>query len=222
MGTITKKAWDPKIENEYEIELPNEDRIREALHNLTFPAEGLKRDDIADKLAEQFSLTDEQRNAIYRNNTRIFNNMVGRVTSTLLKSGKLEKPKRRTFNTPENNKDTENNQDKPDDSRVPSESIGEIYQNIQRKLEKDLLDKIKDNTPEFFEHLVIDLLVNMGYGGSREDAGKAVGRSGDGGIDGIIKEDRLGLDVVYIQAKRQWEQTVGEPPIRDFARGLRW
>ena len=59
----------------------------------------------------------------------------------------------------------------------------------------------------------------MGYGGSREDAGKAVGRSGDGGIDGIINEDRLGLDVIYVQAKR-WEGNVGEPPVRDFVGAL--
>ncbi len=66
--------------------------------------------------------------------------------------------------------------------------------------------------PAFFESLVVELLLRMGYGGSREDAGQTVGRSGDGGIDGIIKEDRLGLDVVYIQAKR-WEHTVGGPQL---------
>ena len=82
-----------------------------------------------------------------------------------------------------------------------------------------MLQKIKDNTPAFFEELVIDLLVAMGYGGSREDAGEAVGRSGDGGIDGIIKADPLGLNVVYIQAKR-WEGNVGAPPVRDFAGAL--
>ena len=71
----------------------------------------------------------------------------------------------------------------------------------------------------FFEELVIDLLVAMGYGGSREDAGKAVGGSGDGGIDGIINEDKLGLDMIYVQAKR-WESNVGEPPVRDFVGAL--
>jgi restriction system protein len=67
--------------------------------------------------------------------------------------------------------------------------------------------------------LVVDVLVSMGYGGSRADAGKAVGQTGDGGIDGIIKEDRLGLDIVYVQAKR-WEQTVGSPAVRDFVGSL--
>lgn len=74
-------------------------------------------------------------------------------------------------------------------------------------------------SPAFFERLVIDLLVSMGYGGSRQDAASAVGKSGDGGIDGIIKEDRLGLDVIYVQAKR-WEGTVGRPEIQKFAGAL--
>ena len=83
----------------------------------------------------------------------------------------------------------------------------------------DLLRKIKECDQEFFEQLVVDLLLAMGYGGSRQDAGKAVGRSGDGGIDGIIKEDRLGLDAIYIQAKR-WEGVVGRPEIQKFAGAL--
>ena len=82
----------------------------------------------------------------------------------------------------------------------------------------ELLHRIGANTPRFFEELVIDLLINMGYGGSREDA-EAVGRSGDSGIDGVIKEDRLGLDLVYIQAKR-WEGNVGRPEIQKFVGAL--
>ena len=82
----------------------------------------------------------------------------------------------------------------------------------------ELLQRIKDCSPGFFERLVIVLLVQMGYGGSLEDA-EAVGRSGDGGIDGIINEDRLGFDIIYVQAKR-WEQTVGEQPVRDFVGAL--
>ncbi len=74
-------------------------------------------------------------------------------------------------------------------------------------------------SPRFFERLVVDLLVRMGYGGSRKDAGRAIGQSGDGGVDGIINEDRLGLDVVYIQAKR-WEGTVGRPVVQAFAGSL--
>ena len=106
-----------------------------------------------------------------------------------------------------------------DNDQIPEESIEENYQQIRKELAAELLQKIKDNSPAFFEQLVIDLLVKMGYGGSREDAGKAVGGSGDGGIDGIIKADPLGLNVVYVQAKR-WKDNVGEPPIRDFVGAL--
>lgn len=74
-------------------------------------------------------------------------------------------------------------------------------------------------SPTFFERLVVDLLVKMGYGGSRKEAGQALGKSGDGGIDGIIKEDKLGLDIIYIQAKR-WKGTVGRPEIQQFAGAL--
>ncbi len=74
-------------------------------------------------------------------------------------------------------------------------------------------------SPEFFERLVVGLLVSMGYGGSLRDAGRAIGRSGDGGIDGVINEDQLGLDVIYVQAKR-WQNTVGRPEIQSFAGSL--
>lgn len=89
------------------------------------------------------------------------------------------------------------------------------YELLRNQLVIDLLKKIKENSPRFFEELVIDVLVKMGYGGSKADAGTAIGRSGDGGIDGIIKEDRLGLDVIYVQAKR-WENTVGRPVVQAF------
>jgi restriction system protein len=81
------------------------------------------------------------------------------------------------------------------------------------------LERIRNCSAKFFEQLVVDLLLAMGYGGSRKDAGQAVGQSGDGGIDGIIKEDKLGLDVVYIQAKR-WDANVGRPAVQAFAGSL--
>jgi restriction system protein len=90
------------------------------------------------------------------------------------------------------------------------------YQELRRDLAQELLERIKECSPRFFENLVVDLIVAMGYGGSRKDAGEAVGRSGDEGIDGIIKEDKLGLDVVYIQAKK-WDGTVGRPIVQAFA-----
>jgi restriction system protein len=111
------------------------------------------------------------------------------------------------------------NDDATEKTRTPEEVLEAGYQNLRRDLAQELLDRIMGCSPEFFERLVVDLLVAMGYGGSRRDAGEAVGRSGDGGIDGIIKEDKLGLDAVYIQAKR-WEGTVGRPAVQAFAGSL--
>lgn len=103
--------------------------------------------------------------------------------------------------------------------KTPEELLEEGYTDLYETLVTDLLEKIKSESPQFFEKLVVDLLVKMGYGGSRKDAGEAIGRVGDGGIDGIIKEDKLGLDVIYIQAKR-WENTVGRPSVQAFAGSL--
>lgn len=102
---------------------------------------------------------------------------------------------------------------------TPEELLESNYQNLRETLAQEILDRIALCSPQFFEQLVVDLLVKMGYGGSRKDAGEAIGRSGDDGIDGIIKEDRLGLDVVHIQAKR-WKGTVGRPDVQSFAGSL--
>ena len=104
-------------------------------------------------------------------------------------------------------------------TRTPEEALERAYQNLRNDLAVDLIIQIKQSPPSLFERLVVELLVKMGYGGSRKDAGKAIGKSGDEGIDGIIKEDRLGLDIIYIQAKR-WENTVGSPEIQKFAGAL--
>ncbi len=90
---------------------------------------------------------------------------------------------------------------------------------LRADLQVDLIEQVKSASPSFFERLVVDLLLAMGYGGSRQDAGRAIGKSGDGGIDGIIKEDKLGLDVIYIQAKR-WRARVGRPEVQKFAGAL--
>lgn len=104
-------------------------------------------------------------------------------------------------------------------TKTPRELIHECYQDLRNALADDLLQQVSVKSPVFFEHLVLDLLVRMGYGGSREDAAQVVGKSGDEGIDGIIKEDRLGLDVIYIQAKR-WKSNVGSPEIQGFIGAL--
>lgn len=105
------------------------------------------------------------------------------------------------------------------DDQTPEERLESSHATLKEALADELLDRMKQVAPAFFEQLVVDLLVAMGYGGSRSDAGQAVGQSGDGGIDGIIKEDKLGLDAVYIQAKR-WSSGVGRPVIQAFAGSL--
>ena len=124
--------------------------------------------------------------------------------------------------------DNYSSKDKDDDTieeteltseKTPQELLDYSFQKLTNELSIELLDIVKNCTPSFFENLVIDLLVKMGYGGSKREAGKAIGKSGDGGIDGIINEDKLGLDTIYIQAKK-WEKTVPVKEIRDFAGAL--
>jgi restriction system protein len=119
--------------------------------------------------------------------------------------------------------DDERESTKPDvplpASKTPFEVLEDAYAQIQSTLANELRETLKKVDPKQFEQIVIDLLVSMGYGGSRADAGKAIGKTGDEGIDGIIKEDRLGLGVIYVQAKR-WEQVVGRPEVQKFAGAL--
>ena len=120
-------------------------------------------------------------------------------------SGRGKKP------DPVNNDDTT--------EKTPHEILDNAYQNLFQELSTELLEQVKGSTSSFFEQLVIDVLVSMGYGGTLQDAGQSIGRAGDEGIDGIIKEDRLGLDVIYVQAKK-WENTVSRPEIQKFAGAL--
>ncbi len=106
-----------------------------------------------------------------------------------------------------------------DQSATPEELIESGAKTIRKELAEEVLQRIKSCSPAFFERLVVELLVKMGYGGTRQDAGRAIGRSGDEGIDGVIHEDRLGLDVIYLQAKR-WEAVVGRPEIQKFVGAL--
>ncbi|OPL14584.1 MAG: restriction endonuclease [delta proteobacterium ML8_D] len=106
-----------------------------------------------------------------------------------------------------------------DQERTPAEALETAYENLRSELSSELLQQIKSSPPSLFEKIVVELLVKMGYGGSRKDAGEAIGKTGDEGIDGIIKEDRLGSDIIYIQAKR-WENTVSRPEIQKFAGAL--
>ena len=228
MQTVARKVCDPVTKQVYEIQLPAPAEIKRVVPELDFPSEGFKYRDVAAILAKKFQLSDEQVNAKYKSQVEsnttetVWRDMLVFPTiRELFKEGKLEQPGGRgkpyvlAKNAPPTSLKPDLN---PDLSPVPEELIKENYQQIRKELATELLQKIKDNTPAFFEELVIDLLVAMGYGGSREDA-QAVGRSGDGGIDGIIKADPLGLNVVYVQAKR-WKGKVGAPPVRDFVGAL--
>ena len=105
------------------------------------------------------------------------------------------------------------------EQRTPEESMQGGYQTLRATLAAELLERVKQESSGFFEKLVIDLLVAMGYGGTRAEAGQRVGQSGDDGIDGVINEDRLGLDVIYLQAKR-WNSSVGSAVVREFSGSL--
>ena len=107
----------------------------------------------------------------------------------------------------------------PQVKTTPEESIELAHQGLREQLAAEILSRVLGCSPTFFEQLVVELLVKMGYGGSRRDAGERIGQTGDGGIDGIIKEDRLGLDTIFIQAKR-WQGTVGRPEIQKFVGAL--
>lgn len=109
--------------------------------------------------------------------------------------------------------------DGPDEA-TPEESLESAFHRLRSAIEAELLQQVKAASPAFFERLVVELLVAMGYGGTLKDAGQAIGRSGDGGIDGIIKEDRLGLEVIHVQAKRWDDRTVGRPEVQSFAGSL--
>ncbi len=125
------------------------------------------------------------------------------------------------FQSPKKEEDAIGNDENDDSSQTPEEALETAYQKIRKSIAQDLINKVLGLSPTFFEKLVVELLVKMGYGGSIKDAGKAIGKSGDEGIDGTIKEDKLGLDIIYIQAKR-WQSgnVVGRPELHKFVGAL--
>lgn len=204
--------------------------------------------DTIDRLAVQFALSEEERRRLLPSGQQeIFANRVGWARTYLGKAGLVEPVSRGVFritatgmSVVESNPQTidvkylerfpefiEFRKKRRDDGgnkaeiveKSPEEMLEESYLNLRENLADDILEHIKSCSPSFFERLVIELLVKMGYGGSRKDAAERIGKSGDEGIDGIIKEDRLGLDIIYIQAKR-WEATVGRPEIQKFVGAL--
>ncbi len=125
------------------------------------------------------------------------------------------------FQTTKRENETEIETSEEQSIQTPEESLETAYQKIRKSLASELINKVVELSPAFFEKLVVELLVKMGYGGSIKDAGKAMGKSGDEGIDGTIKEDKLGLDIIYIQAKR-WKpgNVVGRPELQKFVGAL--
>jgi len=166
---------------------------------------------------KQAGLLDAPRRGVYRLTERgreVLHSHAGPITLRFLD----QFPEHRAFRS-QTKADVQVEDSQPSNTLTPQEYIESGYQQMRTTLATDLLTRVKECSPDFFERLVIELLLAMGYGGSRQEAGQAVGKSGDGGIDGIIKEDRLGLDVIYIQAKR-WEGIVGRPEVQKFAGAL--
>jgi len=124
-------------------------------------------------------------------------------------------------NTGSTSAETTQNEPVSSETATPEEQIESAYRSLNAALRADLLDRIRENSPAFFEKLIVDLLVAMGYGGSHKNAAEQLGRTGDGGIDGVINEDRLGLDRIYVQAKRYAEEnTIGRPAVQGFVGSL--
>ena len=206
--------------------------------------------EVVDKLANEFDLSDEEISTLIPSGQPRFENRVGWAKTYLKKSGLITYPKRghlkitqRGLEVLEENPQTidmeylrrfpeylefrQGNQkeEEPsggsDEDLTPEEALENAYQQIRDDLADELLETILNSSPAFFEKLVVDLLVAMGYGGSQRDAARAVGGVGDEGIDGIIDEDRLGLETIYIQAKRwQRESKVSRPQIQSFVGAL--
>ena len=162
---------------------------------------------IKDPKRGHFQITDEGKTLLSTNPEQINN-------KTLLQYESFKE-----FYNKSNKKSEDESSEEVPSYSTPQEALEYGYQKLTESLSDDLLDSIKSCSPEFFEKIVIELLVSMGYGGSLREAAQVVGKSGDEGIDGIIKEDKLGLDIIYIQAKR-WSGIVGRPEIQKFAGAL--
>lgn len=106
------------------------------------------------------------------------------------------------------------------DEVTPEESIETSYQTLKDALAQEILERVKGMPPVFFEQLIVQFMLSLGYGGTIEDAGETLGKSGDGGVDGVIKQDKLGLDKIYLQAKRWNDGTVGSKDVQAFVGAL--
>lgn len=204
---------------------------------------------IVERLAQTFTLSSDERKELLPSGRQAkFDNRVGWTRTHLKKAGLIESSARGKVNITGRGEDALTDAQKIDmrflnqfpeyiafrtsqtvsqtqspslfqTAKTPQEVIAETVQQLDTELAEDLLERIMKSPPKFFEQLVIDLLLAMGYGGSRREAGHAIGGSGDGGIDGTINEDRLGLDTIYVQAKR-WSNNVDVKTVREFGGAL--
>ena len=201
-----------------------------------------------DALAIQFRLSETERKQLLPSGQqRLFDNRVAWARAHMKMAFLIENPRRGIFRITERGKtvllqnlssinlkflrqypEYVDNRKKPEteaatpsepEVQTPEEQIEQAYEALRAALSRELLHQLKSTSPSFFEKVVVDVLVRMGYGGSLKDAGQAIGHSGDEGIDGVINEDKLGLDSIYIQAKR-WEAIVTRPEIQKFAGAL--
>lgn len=217
---------------ERQIVLPATDVVKQALLDFDYPPSGIHIRDIAEALADQFSLTTEQRKAegkyglVWKRHVNIAaNSLVNSKRLLRIRFGWIINPDSTLFpiasiidlELPDIEPSDSDDVSPFSDGDTPSPEVvmAQNYRKHQGRLKEELLQKIMDNPPEFFEELVLDLLVKMGYGHA-----EVTGGSGDGGIDGIIYEDPLGLDAVYVQAKRFKDTNVGSPDIGNFIGAL--
>ena len=199
--------------------------------------------DVIDRMAERFELTERERSETLPSGTHTrFAARVRWAKADLILAGLVKSTRRAHFIITDRGRaafassgaeidrkylqrfdefkfsgSAEETQEVSDEETTPEEVLREAHKRINEALAADLLDRVREAPAAFFEQLIVELLQAMGYGGSSEDAGRALGRSGDDGVDGVIDQDPLGVDQIYLQAKRYAEgNTVGAGPIRDF------
>jgi restriction system protein len=209
----------------------------------------VKLSDAVDQLASRFNLSESERTELLPSGgTFKFSSRASWARTYLQKAGLLEAPKRGYFRLTQRGmrilkqssikidnktlsqfpefaafqgkKKSPQAESGEPSKETPIESISSFYEQFREALATELLDRVKKCSPQFFERLVIHVLLKMGYGGSFKDAGAALGKTGDGGIDGVIREDKLGLDNIYIQAKRWVDKPVGSPDLDQFSGAL--
>ena len=230
--------------------IPDYEKLMLPLLEIAAKANGedVKLSDAADELAERFKLTYGERTELLPSGgTFKFASRVSWARTYLQKACLLEAPRRGYFRLTARGSDILKQRPLRIDNKVlsqftefkefqgkkkhkekadvisqatPLESISSFYEQFREALAFELLERVKKCSPQFFERLVIQVLLKMGYGGSLKDAGAALGKTGDGGVDGIIREDKLGLDNIYVQAKRWTDKPVGSPDIDQFAGAL--